>query len=606
MWIRVGFAGRALIALWGAGCGRSEPSSLVGQPSVGSEREPVAAAGAGDEDENVAPPASAPTIDASPPVGATAPTDIDEPVGGDVTPGEGPNAAAELCALLEQDRTEQNLLALRRLGLELSGVRVEGRLGAPITTADGLFAPLDLDKVWLGPTFLEGSRTLVELDPAESAGLELPGRYILGFAPTAYPRRNPAGGLPSWESEVIIPSAERDSFSDLLRYEIRGEPLVAVVQVGTPDGEPARLLRVRTLAGEVPDFVAVQWDRAVFDADFPEPGARNYLATFASIHSLGPTDLSPAALLDFRPYDAEARAMAERALAAPVERDVVGLREAAQAYRTGWRIHRAPVVVATRISGIAHECCTGAGGTFFAHDVVRDFRGTSGGLRLMLGGHDYFSDEQCGDGFVFALRGLEEASPAEPGSSFACGASTTWPSLSSYLRVPEIQARLVDSEATRTNVERWLRSPEPRQLLRRAGDTRPPFGLGAHAVWSQPMSLEQALVAAPLIWVNVVGASAEDGARITVETSFSPGPSAHLPLQRFEIDAECLDPRLLRAGEWLVPLVVDEAADAKSSGDEDNAFLIPGVVLPNSRSVARIASSFRSAVSADQVLEVGL
>lgn len=613
IWSRVGFAGRVLMALWGAGCGRSEPGIVVEQSSVSSDGEDVSTAGAGDEHEAL--PAPAPARDASPAGAATAPTDIDPPVGGD-TPGltqdEDQNAAAAFCALLAEDRTEQNLLAIRRLGLELSSVRVEGRLGAPTTTEAGLAAPLEIEKVWLGPTFLEGSRTLVMLDPAETAGLELPGTFIVGFGTQSagvggnvYPQRAAPGGMPWWESEVIIPSAERDRFSDLLRYEIAGEPLVAVVQVGTPDIEPARLLRVRTLVGDVPDLITVPWDRSVFDANFPGPGPRNYLATFSALGAQGSNGLRSGTLLDFRPYDAEVRAMAERALAAPPpERDVAALIEAAEAYRTGWWVHRAPVVVATQISGIAHECCTGAGGTYFAHDVVRDFWGTSGVSRLMLGGHAYFSDEPCGERFIFAIRGLEDASPAEPASSFACGAPSAWPFVSSSLRVPEVLARFIDSDATRANVERWLRSPEPRQLLRRAGDTRPPFALGAHAIWSQPLSLEEALVAAPLTWLNVVGASAEDGSRIIIETSFYSAREDRAP-QRFELDAECLDPLLSRGGEWLVPLVVDDPTEAILSMNEENAFLIPGVVLPNARYVKRAAEKFRSAVGADAILELG-
>jgi hypothetical protein len=123
--------------------------------------------------------------------------------------------------------------------------------------------------------------------------------------------------------------------------------------------------------------------------------------------------------------------------------------------------------------------------------------------RLMLGGQDYFSDERCGAAFLLAIGGVESAYPVLPASAFACGApgespSVDWPS------VPRVDARLVDTEGNRALVNRWLRSPEPRLLLRRDADERAPFALAPDAVWSQPLSVEQALVTAELRWINVV------------------------------------------------------------------------------------------------------
>jgi hypothetical protein len=519
-----------------------------------------------------------------------------------------PAAAAALCAALGEDRSAHNLRTVNRLGLEMSSVRVEGSVGLPVTDPYGnTSVPLEIEKVWVGPTFLEGTRTLISMDAAELAGFEHPGRYIVGFGSTVsgiggsdYPARGDAGAMSSWDKEVIIPAAERDDFADWLSYGIQGEALVAVVEVADQNEETSRLAVIETLGGDVPPSITVHWNGSVYDANFPGVDGQRYLATFRFIHRSEPIGADVGVLADFRPYDAAARRTALAALAAPrPERDLAALVRAAREYRSAWTVHRAPLVVATQIGGIAHECCSGAGGTYYSHDVIGMFRGDAEMTRVMLGGHDYFSEERCGESYVLALSELEGAAPAGPASSFACGEPNAWPSVD-WVSVPRIDARFVDSEVIRAQVERWLRSPEPRYLLRRESDTRPPFALGPDAVWSQPIPIERALSSAPLYWVDVVGVSASTG-RVMIETSFSPWQLEHLPRQRFELDAECIDPLLARGGRWLVPVVMlADEVDAANALIEPTAFIIPGVVLPNHGYIRRIVDRFLYASGAKE------
>jgi hypothetical protein len=516
-----------------------------------------------------------------------------------------PEASAALCASLGADRAVQSLLAVNRLGLEMSATRVEGTVSEPVIDAYGnALATLEIEKVWVGPTFLEGARTRIDMDAGELSGLEVPGRYILGFGSmvsgvgaNALPVRGEAGALSLWDKQVMIPSAERDRFADLLSYGIQGEPLVAVVEVTTPNDYGSRLAVIETLAGEMPDVITMHWEGPLFGASFPSVGPQRYLATFVSIYRHELSGNHFGSVRDFRPYDVAARATVERELAAPLPaRDVQDSLKAALEQRMAWVVHRAPLVVATQISGIAHECCSGAGGTYFSHDVLGVFRGGAATPRLMLGGHDYFSDERCGDAFLLAIGGVESADPALPASAFACGAPGESPSVD-WLSVPHVDARLVDTEGNRALVNRWLRSPEPRLLLRRDADERAPFALGPDAVWSQPLSVEQALVTAELRWINVVGVDESTG-RIVIETTFGELPFDHLPRQRFELDADCAEPLLSRPGERLVPLAVDDPSVAIESGTEADAFLVPGVVLPSYGYVYRTAQKYRYAVGA--------
>jgi len=587
-----------------SGCGSSEDAAWVGPSALD---EPGVRDGAGGDvalpSADLPPPATAPLPE---PSRSVEPSDVPDARAVD------PAAAAALCAALGEDRLEQNLRAVNRLGLEMSSVRVEGTLGNPVTDVFGeRHAVLTIEKVWVGPTFLEGAQTLVGLSSGELAGLKLPGSYIVGFGTTIdgflanpYPVQVVEASMSVWDKEVIIPSAERDHFADLLSYGIEGEPLVAVVQVVARDGYKS-LRVVETLAGNLPGSITMPWLSTPYVADFPEPGEQNYLATFRRVYLHEGTGRYLGDLLDFRPYDATVREMAQRALAAPrAPRDLAALRRAADEYRLAWAVHRSSFVAATRIVGAARETCAGYCDTYFAYDVLEDLRGGNA-ARVLLDsgvtedsqGNEAYPSERCGDTAVVAVSESEsDAASADTAVPFACGEPSDWPHVDRHV-LPRVNARWVDSEATRAQVRGWLRSPEPRHLMRREADRRAPFALGPDAVWSRPMSEDQALVTAPLVWISVVGLSESTG-RLVVETSFSSWPNEPAPRQRLELDAECNDQLAAFPGEWLVPLVMDDGAGPLYEGD---AFIIPGVVLPNFGYINRIVDKLRFTTNADEI-----
>ena len=71
--------------------------------------------------------------------------------------------------------------------------------------------------------------------------------------------------------------------------------------------------------------------------------------------------------------------------------------EFTQWYDIGWSVKLAPHVVTTAVSGTAWECCSGAGGIFFSHEIDEVIIGDSDQTHILTGGHAYYGSEACGD-----------------------------------------------------------------------------------------------------------------------------------------------------------------------------------------------------------------
>jgi hypothetical protein len=260
----------------------------------------------------------------------------------------------------------------------------------------------------------------------------------------------------------------------------------------------------------------------------------------------------------------------------------VGLATAAENERIPWAFHRAPEVLATRITGISNECCTGAGGMYFTHEVTRDFRGDRGEVAAaatLLGGHGYYSEEQCGDAFLVAGSNVSSV-PAGTESYFACEAPGSLPPPYEYQRTANEHVKLADSPEARLQVERWVAAPDPVYLLHDEGSPPSAPVLDERAIWSQPVSMLRALAGARFAWIRVVAVTREgDRNDVVLETTFDTNDLEGLR-RRVRLSATCLDPRLLREGAtWLAPLVVDQTSSIDDPL-EAGAFLVPGVLFP--------------------------
>ena len=535
------------------------------------------------------------------PVGQADVTDVGVPGGLDAPASEDSSvadASASVCDPWSSDRTQQDIDAINRIGLLLSPARVEGTLGAPVPDGEGARAPLTITKVWFGPTFLEGETVWVDLDPAEVAALDLPSSAILGFGGNPYPTVDDDGQAVWWSMNAAIPVERRETVADLLGYSADLAPSVGVVRIVGQDADRTRFEVVETLAGELPKEISTNWTTSVYAAPFPGVSDALFIAGFREVTWTEAAGLHLGTTIDFRPWTEEAEAEVVAAFADPEPAlDGAALSAARETYLEGWAFHRAPDVVATTVTGIAGECCTGAGGTYYAHDVVADLRGTAAASRLMLGGHGYPDDGACGDDLLLGLYGLEGMTP-EPASAFSCDLASA-PSLPTGLPVPVARVQRPDTPAGREQVLAWLSANEPLYRLHAETDVATLPAIDGPSPWSTPVTVEQALSIGSVWLIDIVAtAPVEGGTEVTLETTFAAHHYDHLERHRAKVVFPCGDPRLLEVGSsWLVPVVVDGAPKGPSDLDASGAFLVPGVLLPDQAHIQRVISLVASAVA---------
>jgi hypothetical protein len=581
-----------------AACGESDQGVLApGSPMVTEAIEvPGRTPGVTGSVERVEPPALTLVPPAPLPVAQTDPETGELPLPDGEGFGQGlvlGLAEAELCAELQRDRTSQNEIALNRLELLFSRARIEASVGQPVAT-DGYYfaAPIEVERVWFGPSFVEGLQTYLALSPAQAESF-VPGRYLIGTA-SGFPGHELATGAPTWVAQALIPVAQRDAYADLFAFTVQAPAQVAVVEIAARDSYTVTFRVVERLTHELPNEITDTWETEISDVAFPPVGPTRYLATFRHIFHDEGTQRNSGILTDFRPYAGDTPAVAAQALAAPIPGFNAAALEGADAdYQMAWTVHRAPSVVATRIGGAAYECCTGAGGTYFSHDVTHDFS-SSGVSRLLLGGHGYYSEERCGERQLLALNAAGALPYAEPEGGLGCGEPVSWPNtLDSYLPTAEVHVQVPDSVAARSKFDAWIQAPDPVYLLRSESELADPAPLSERAFWSQPMSLEQLLVSAEMIWIQVVSVSTRGDTRdVLLETTFS--TSDAVPRRRVRLSAKCIDPRLLREGStWLAPVSINQATRIENT-ERAGVFLVPGWLFPAQSAVASRAGYLAS------------
>jgi len=490
------------------------------------------------------------------------------------------------CAPWTADLAGDNLQALHRLGVQVSHTTVEGQLSAATTTADGLRATLEVEAVHHGASFLAGQRYQINLGPHEAASLRLPTRVIVGLSSNPFPVRRDGHALGWADARVVLRADASRSVADLLDYRGDLANIVAVVEIVAQDEDRTQFRVVERIAGELPDTVSTNWTRRVYDAPFPPMGSQRWIATFDHVTFYEAAGLHLGTVTDFREATPAERARVDAALASrrpTFDRDA--LREASERLRRSWRFNRSPVVVASEVSGVAGECCTGAGGTFIAHDVAATLRGSVDRPRLFRGGHAYYSDEACGDAAILALSEL--GPPLSHPGDFGCGMTT---SLDTSFPTSPVRIERADSPAARAEVERWLAADPPVYRLDVDGAVAP----SESSPWSALRSVTQAMVdATHLALVRIVDVKSDaDGHVVRFETNFHPREYDHLPPEPHTVAFTCGDPRWLDVGaRWIVPVVFDGR-----HGEMGDAFVVPGVMFPAWGTIERLQYGLQSAL----------
>jgi hypothetical protein len=510
--------------------------------------------------------------------------------------GTNPDAGVtpSACAEVERDTSAEDHLALLRLGLALSPTVLQGRLEAP--AGDGRQARLTVSRVERGHGFLLGTSALVEVDRAFLAATPLPAEVLVGLSEPGLPSRGLEDAPTLGAAVVTLPAARRTEVTDQLGYPGLAPPFVAVVEVAARDEDRATLRVQEVLTGEVPEVVHVNWGRA-YAAPWPEVGPARYLASFSYLSFNEPSGVYLGTLADWRAAAPEALAAARATLArprAPVDGPaLVALRQRLSA---AWTFRRAPRVLQTRVTGLAGECCTGAGGTYVAHEIMQDLRGDAEPGPFQTGGHAYYPEEGCGDRMLLATDGPLRA--PVPGDAFTCTGDS---GVEGYLETTRERARLTDDDRALADVRGWLAATPPLYHAR-AADAPPgdPIPVGLDAPWSRRRSPSEALSFGTLAHVEVVAAEPLGaGHRIVLATNLSPYPTSSWPTLQLQLTPACADPRLQEVGSsWLLPFVADPSepgspAEAALAGA---VFFPRGVILEADGPAERIMYALQAAL----------
>lgn len=501
------------------------------------------------------------------------------------------------CATWIQDRRAENLDEIDRLGLLLSHTTVEGRIDVPQAIEHGFRALLHIDRVHSGPAFLAGGQYWLEFDSEEVSHFTFPGAFILGLDGNPYPTRGDGDGIGRVQKRAIISAARRETFADLLGYREDRAPMVAVVQIVQQDEQRTEFEVVEAIAGDFPVRFSANWSQRAYQAPFPPVSATLYIASLSDVQYHESAAVHLASLVDFREKTPQSTAIVEAARAAPrTGIDFATALASAEVYRDSWRFHRAPIVVATTVTGLAAECCTGAGGEYVAHEVEAVLEGDDADRRFMRGGHAYYSDERCGDQAILALQTLGDA-PPPPSNAFTCEAFSA--GLITGMPVAAVRIELPDDPANRAQVHRWLDAAAPLYRLHGLDAHAPALGPSSNAPWSAPLNVRDAMLSRTrLALIDIVDVEQRSGGyEVTIDTNFHAQRYDHLPLHRVKIAFECGDPRLREPGSrWLVPLVFDDMqGDPITAVAEGKVFIVPGVALPNLQYIERIVSALDQA-----------
>lgn len=365
-----------------------------------------------------------------------------------------PDAGASLsCAEASAQISQDDRPELLALGFRLATTVLEGELGVGAVDGNFLRASFRVTRVRRGHAGLLGATVEVLTDHAMASAD--PEEVVLGFDD---------GGFGQYTDDMrhilgatLVAAREEEwagvePFLDYNGFEVGA---AYVVEVRAVTDEALSLFVHDTLAGPQARVVELQWSSFGRPRPSTEVSEDRYILSLPELEvdreGFGSTYFP--FVLDWRAATAEARAEVERVLAAPPPPvDADALRAFAEAYALGFVFFLAPHPVTTEVTGIAFECCTGAGGTYVRHEVRR---GADEGEVFQRGGHAYYSDEACGDRRLLAAGELVPPTSTQPFDCDQGGAA------GDYEPVTAVLAELDDTPTNAARVRAWVEADRP-------------------------------------------------------------------------------------------------------------------------------------------------
>ena len=407
---------------------------------------------------------------------------------------------------------------------------------------------------------------------------------------------------PAWGNVLaLVPETEIDAFNEVIGYRTEAASMVAVVRIVDQDEYRTTFEVVDALAGTFPATFQDNWYASWA---LPYPGVSEEELWIVSVFGLTeyPDDVILGTVHDLRSATPAQLSAVKAVLAAPSPLyDREQLRTTRDELLAGIRFHHSPWVVSSVVSGLAMECCTGAGGTFIQHDISETLGGADTPPRFVTGGHGYYGEEDCGDPFLHGLSDLVDPSEhmEAPFDCLEYPAMDSWdaygPPIGSV-----VTARLQTTAASRAKVEGWLAASTPLYHLCPPKAEVPGQSLEQNpqnAPWSLPKDAAEAFMTAThivLLEIDEVTYNDELASyEVIFSTTFSTHEYDHLQRYAVKLAFRCGDPRLLEpASRWIGGLVlVDPWYFGSEEGpDLSRSFLIPGALVPESEMSAQLES----------------
>jgi hypothetical protein len=498
---------------------------------------------------------------------------------------------------------EQDTLDVLQYGFYQATTVLEGTLGDLVESGTESHAALTVKRVRSGIGLYEGMESDVRIDRALYEQLGKGSRVTLGFN-QAHPIQDTSTGAkrPIWEQPQAAVANTSTMPAEVLDFHAWNTPNVGVVRVEEILDGGISIALVESLRGAIPARFVI----SVSDM-WPALGlteGSTWIGGFSPI--LTATGAPPdAVLFDLRPNTPEARAAVLTALqtlepqgfATRTQAEFDRLKTEARRLRLGWIYNQADAVAAVEVTGIANECCTGAGGTYHAGSVVEVLAGPKPAGQLLTGGHAYFAKKACSDRFLYAL-----GSPfvLADGLEYDCAGKGT---ISSTKVATKLFRELPATADNLALARQWVRSGPPLLRLTPAGKDfaaeafAPP---AANALWSKPVSALAAVMAGtPSILTIVSATKRAEGTVVRMRTPFYTEELDHLEQREVEVAFACADPRLLQTGTRWIGLVIGTENVVVSSMatqlEQGRLWLAPGVLLPERSDVKLALNGFPDA-----------
>lgn len=495
------------------------------------------------------------------------------------------------CAALQADVAEENLRSVWRFAYGHAQALVHGTFEETKEVQGGtLYGRLVVDAIPFGWSFLVGQQVWVPI-PEDYPEPLVSTTWTVALS-NSRPTLWEAEGILEWGNLLaLIPDDEMETIPMSVQAARCVGLMAAEVRIVQQDEYRTTFEVVDALKGSFPATFADNW-YAQWNLPYPAPSDQKWLVTLSPLtpyEESGGT-LYIGTIYDAQPSTPQAKEQLLQLLAlSPPQEEVVAWQAERQRYQESFQYHSAPWVVSSVVTGRADECCTGAGGTYFAHEVLQYLKGQLSSDLFVTGGHAYYGEEQCGDGFLVALGGyLDPTALMVP--PFDCkeypdsSVWEAWEPIESQvaLQKPVSQQLLAD-------VASWVAaSPPVYQLLPASQSAAPEVAAQDpnNAPWSMPMDAIQALRFGSEVAIVTIKEVVSDEAAgthvVTIETTFSLYEYDHIPRYQLKMAFSCGDPRLLEVGaRWVAGLYrPNRSAPPDDPSNSSSLFMIPGSLLP--------------------------